>query len=272
METLYQYITKKQDVAIPDWDGHIHLFNHKGPIQNKHDFEKYIGFMDIEYNDLKNINVLDSYTNYIENHWDEDKEILLATGITIEDVKSVYEKYPKIIKGFGELKCYDKYGEDLILPYKRIKFVKDIMKFSYNHGRLPVYVHWEFVTPADVEKIENVLKLYRTVPLVLCHCGMNEFNRDFSYTEAIRLQKLYNNLWLDISWDAVDYFSNNLMLLNNLILDRIILGTDLNNMIFNQNGVHKNRDWEWGLNKFNEIKKYLCFNNKYNIQTLFENI
>ena len=88
METLYNYINNAN--VLTDWDGHIHLFNHKNPIPKKFNFKKCVGFMDIEY-DSKNINVLDSYTNYIENHWDKDKEILLATGITIEDIESVYE-------------------------------------------------------------------------------------------------------------------------------------------------------------------------------------
>lgn len=266
--SLYEYITEAKNNIIPDWDGHVHLFNHKKPIPRNHEFELCVGFMDIEYNDLKNINVLDAYTDYIKNHWEKEREILLATGITIEDIKSVFEKYPKIIKGFGELKCYDMYGNEKI-PYKKIKLVKDVLKLSNESGCLPVYVHWELNTPKDVERIKNALKSYPRVPLVLCHAGMNETNRDFAYAEARRLQNLYNNLWLDISWDAADYFSNNPMLLNALILDRIILGTDLNNLAFGKNGIHKDRDWKWGLNKYNELKNYLHISNKLKIQKLF---
>lgn len=268
METLYNYITSKNNIE-DDWDGHIHLFNHKKPLPKNHKFEKYIGFMDIEYDDIENINVLNSYTDYIKNYWDKDKEILLATGVTIEDIKKVYEKYPGVIKGFGELKCYDKYGEIDKLPYKKIKFVKDVVKFSYENGKLPVYVHWEFITNNDVKNFESVLKSYPLVPIVLCHIGMNEYNRDFAYSEAIRLQRTCSNLWLDLSWDAGEYFENNPMLLNNIILDRIILGTDLNNKIFNKIHTHEDRDWKWGLNKFNKLKKYLNIDNKSKIQNLF---
>lgn len=273
METLYEYIKKSNTYDDKEWDGHIHLFNHKKPLPQLIDkFEKRVGFMDIEYNDINNINVLDSYKNYIKNHWDKDKEILLATGITIEDIKDVYNKYPKIIKGFGELKCYDEYGELKNLPYKKIKFVRDVVEFSKKNGALPVYIHWEFTNPKDVEKFENVLKNYPSVPIVLCHMGMNEYNRDFAYTESNRLQHIYTNLWLDISWDAADYFTNNPMLLNNFILDRVILGTDLNNMIFNKDSTHKDRDWNWGINKFIDLRKYISISNKSNIMKLFKEI
>lgn len=270
MISLYEYITEGQseDRVLSDWDGHVHLFSHEQSLPDNYGFEKCVGFMDIEYNDVKNINTLETYSNYIKNSLNRKKVILLATGVTFEDIKSVYEKYPKIIKGFGELKCYDMYG-DKKLPYKKIKLVKDVLKLSNDNGQLPVYVHWELNTPTDVEHIENVLKAYPGVPLVLCHAGMNENNRDFAFAEAKRLQNTYSNLWLDISWDAAEYFSNNLMLLNTLILDRIILGTDINNCIFGKNGIHKDRDWLWGLNKFNEIKTYLHISNKSKIQKLF---
>ena len=266
--SLYEYIIEAKNDTIPEWDGHEHLFNHKNQLPKNYEFERRVGFMDIEYDDVSNINVLNAYTNYIKNHYNKNTDILLATGVTIEDIKSVFEKYPKHIKGFGELKCYDMYRGEKI-PYKKIKLVRDVLKLSNDNGQLPVYVHWEFNSPTDVERIENALKAYPGVPLVLCHCGMNETNRDFAFAEAKRLQSTYSNLWLDISWDAAEYFSNNPMLLNTLILDRVILGTDINNRIFNVDGVHKDRDWLWGLNKFNEIKKYLQTSNKLKIQKLF---
>lgn len=266
--SLYEYIIEAKNDTIPEWDGHEHLFNHKNQLPKNYEFERRVGFMDIEYDDVSNINVLNAYTNYIKNHYNKNTDILLATGVTIEDIKSVFEKYSKHIKGFGELKCYDMYRGEKI-PYKKIKLVRDVLKLSNDNGQLPVYVHWEFNSPTDVERIENALKAYPGVPLVLCHCGMNETNRDFAFAEAKRLQSTYSNLWLDISWDAAEYFSNNPMLLNTLILDRVILGTDINNRIFNDDGVHKDRDWLWGLNKFNEIKKYLQTSNKLKIQKLF---
>lgn len=263
METLYTYVN-----TLSDWDGHVHLFNHKNPIPKNHGFEKCVGFMDIEYDDIDNINVLDSYKDYITNHWDKEKEILLATGITFDDIKAVYDKYPKVIKGFGELKLYDMY-RDKKLPYKKISLVKQVAKFSESVGYLPIYIHWELTTPKDVAKLEEVLSAHPLVPIVLCHMGMNEENRAFAFVEASRLQKLHNNLWLDISWDGVDFLSQNPMQSNMLVLDRIVLGTDLNNRIFEKKGIHKNRKWDWGFNKYTEVQKYLHINNKSRLQTLF---
>lgn len=270
METLYKYIIKdfKAKTELDDsiWDGHIHLFNHDTQIQ-KYNFEKCVGFMDIEY-DKENINVLGSYTNYIENYWDKDKEILLATGVTIEDIKSVYEKYKDIIYGFGELKCYDMYNGEKV-PYKKIKFVKDVVKLSDNNGRLPVYVHWEFNNVGDVKKFENVLKTYPNVPIVLCHCGMNEYNQEFAYAESIRLQKEHSNLWLDITWDAAFYFAKNYFTqLDKLDRDRIILGTDINNRLLKKDDTNvKNK--KNALKIFNSLRHHLMINNSDKICKLF---
>lgn len=269
METLYNYINNIN--TLSDWDGHVHLFNHKNPIPKKHEFDKVIGFMDIEYDDVDNINILNSYTDYIKNYWDKDKEILLATGITIEDIKSVYEKYKDIIKGFGELKCYDKYG-DVKIPYKNIQFVKNVVKFSNKCGNLPVYIHWELNTIRDVEKIESILKSYPSVPIVLCHCGMNENNKDFAFSESLRLQRIYSNLWLDISWDAADYFTQKyFMSLDQYDRNRIILGTDINNKIFSPTRKHKNSRLSFlsCLEMFKILKQYLKINNSDRICNLF---
>lgn len=264
MKTLYTYIN-----TSADWDGHVHLFNHKEPLPSKQNFNRCVGFMDLEYDDVDNINVLDSYVDYIKNHWDKNKEILLATGITIDDIKSIHEKYPDIIKGFGELKCYDSY-KGMKVPYKKISFVKSVVHYSSKNGSLPVYVHWELNNSIDVKKLENVIKSYPSVPIVLCHLGMNEENRDLAFVEAMRLQKQYSNVWLDISWDAADYLWENPMRLNNLDLNRVILGTDLNNKLFGDN--HDTEDREWGLEAFLNLKEYLHINNSKNIRRLFFNL
>lgn len=250
-----------------DCDGHVHLFDNHSPLPKKI-ISKCVGFMDIDFNHKNN--VVKAYDNYIENYWDEKNELLLATGFTIEDIKSIYEKHKTVIKGFGELKCYDTYlGEPV--PYKKISFAKQVAKYSQENGCLPVYIHWSLINKDDVEKLESLLSSYNTVPIVLCHTGMcmDKDAHDFAYTEATRLQKLYDNLWLDISWDAADYFSNNLMLLNNISRDRIILGTDLNNKSFKAKGIHEIRNENWGMEKMATIKNYLLLNNISNVKKLF---
>lgn len=254
MLPLANYICKQPLM----WDGHIHLFNHESSIKKPENFSKYVGFMDIEFDKLKKMNVLDSYKRYIENDYNEDTDILLATGVTIEDIKKVYNAYPKVIKGFGELKCYDTYRGEKV-PYKKISFVKQVAKFSEENGCLPVYVHWDFNNIKDVDKFEKLLVDYPSIPIILCHCGMNGNNNDYAFMESSRLQKMYSNLWLDISWDAAEYFGNNIMLLNNLMLDRIILGTDINPRIIKL--VDIDRSVSWCTHMFMKLKKYLIINN-----------
>ena len=250
-----------------DGDGHVHLFDHNKPIPEKPS-SLCVGFMDIDF-DHKN-SVVESYDNYIKNHWNKDKEILLATGFTIEDIKSIREKHTNVIKGFGELKCYDTYLGKKV-PYKKISFAKQVARYSYEIGCLPVYIHWSLTNNKDVENLENLLSTYNKVPIVLCHMGMcmkEEFH-DFAYTEAVRLQNKYNNLWIDISWDAAEYLSNNLMLLSNISRDRIILGSDLNNKSFAGKDIHAIRNKKWGIGKMATIKNYLQLNNSQNIKKLF---
>ena len=46
---------------------------------------------------------------------------------------------------------------------------------------------------------------------------------------------MYSNLWLDISYKSLDYFTLNPLKLYNLPMDRMIIGSDLNNKIFGPN-------------------------------------
>ena len=111
---------------------------------------------------------------------------------TIEDIKTIYEKYPKIIKGFGELKCYNEYKGEKV-PYKKISFVRQVCRYSMDNGNLPVYLHWDICDEKDVQKLSKLLRDYPTVPVVLCHCGMNETNQSYAYTQVCQLMKQYQN-------------------------------------------------------------------------------
>ena len=213
-------------------DSHIHLFNHNGPIPKTLTFDKYIGFIDIEFNNYPNI--VEAYDNFIKEHYDSDKHILLATAVMPEDIAAIFNKHKDIIKGFGELKLYDKYMGEKV-PYKKISILRYVCELSNKNGNLPVYVHWELETNRDVELFENVLKKYRNVPIVLCHCGMNGDNNLFAHSQCIRLQHEYSNLWVDVSYKALDHYSENPMKLYNLMTDRIIIGSDLNTKIFGPN-------------------------------------
>ena len=67
--------------------------------------------------------MIDLYDEFINKCYDPYKHILLATGENSKDIISIYERYPNIIKGFGELKCYDSY-KDIKLPYSDLEWIK----------------------------------------------------------------------------------------------------------------------------------------------------
>lgn len=228
------YIHKK----FNNIDGHIHLFNHECIIDDsklKYDDEyKRVGFIDIEFDNLDKYNFIQNYDNYINTHYDINKDILLVSATTIEDIEAIYNKYSAIIYGFGELKCYDKY-QNKPINYKHIKFVRQVCKFSSKHNNLPVYVHWEINDEKDLRKIEKVIKDFPSVPIVLCHCGMNEHNQEYAYNCCVKLMNMYSNVWIDISYCALDFFVKNIMYLYNLRLDRVFTGTDVNIKLFGPN-------------------------------------
>lgn len=269
MKTLYSYI---KNIQNPRYDGHIHFFNHNSSIVGKipheiyHDM-KMVGFMDIEFDNIDNYNTVKLYDRFIDSVYDSNKHILLATATNINDIKRIYKKHSNIIRGFGELKCYDKY-QDKPVNYKDISFVNEVVSFSSDCGSLPVYVHWEFNNIEDVYELENIIKQYPNVPIILCHCGMNDTNTEFAYHESYRLSELYDNLWFDISYTALDYFASNPMRILNLPNDRIILGSDLNNKIY---GINHNFKEE-----YDEIAKKMSIIYKFidtdkNLFKLFNN-
>lgn len=270
MKSLYNYILTSQSNIAPqpilDWDGHIHTFNHKSIIPKEHMCSQRVCFMDIEFDDLDNINVLDSYKKYINNGYDKNADILLATAIDVEDIKALYNKYPNIIKGFGELKCYDVYAGEKI-PYKKIKLVREIVEFSRKNGDLPVYIHWELNNTKDLTKLVSVIKKCPQVPIVLCHFGINDNNGDFASVAAMQLQREYSNVWLDLSYTALNYFSNNILKLTNYDYNRIIIGTDYNNKIFGENHTEKER--QSIMDKITTVVNFTKISNKNNIKNLF---
>lgn len=249
-------------------DSHIHTFNHKKPINlpENYDYDIKICFMDIEYDDIQNINFTDSYKNYIESSHNE-KDILLATGKNIEDIKQLLEKFPNMFKGFGELKLYDNYNGKRI-NNKKISFLKEVCQLSSKNGNLPIYVHWELDGESDVKKIKSVLEKYPNIPIILCHCGFskNDDLKSYSYIQICQLMKSYDNLWVDISYEALDYFSKNILKLFNLQLNRVIVGTDINNKLLNKENCQDLINII--LDKSNIIRSYI--NSDKNTEELFK--
>lgn len=270
MNTLYNIITQK-DICI---DGHSHLFDSDEIITNEinNDFDKIVGFIDIEpkyidkYKDVSKL-----YENFIKKYYDENKHILLVSGTSIEDIKTTYNNHPNIYKGFGEIKCYDYFKGEKI-GIKGIKMIKEVCEFSSSVGNLPVYIHYSLTRNEYVKKLKSVLKKYPEVPIVLCHCGMEEkynyinniiqYDNDDIYRIVVELMKQYSNLWVDLTFTSAKFFTGKPFLIYNLDLDRIIIGTDLNPVIFKKE------------NKINIYKGYYNIlsnycNNVKNISNLF---
>lgn len=232
MKTLTDYINRT--VCKNLWDGHIHLFDHTGTINKDIIDSDYncVCFADVvfkyedEYDDGR---MVELYDEFISTVYDPEKHILLATGNNFEDILTIYNKYPKEIKGFGELKCY---GESVNgkLPYDDLDWVHKVL--SYNSKGLPVYIHLDMDNDKHRNDFEDLLNTWNC-PIVLCHCGMNDkCDKDDVFKYVKDLQKRYNNLWIDISKsESVDYFLSNIDKLLQLDQNRIIAGTDLNPVV-----------------------------------------
>lgn len=186
--------------------------------------EGCIGFVDIEYdclNEYKDIPAM--YDKYIKKKPADVR--LLATALTVSDIKTIYNSHPDTIVGFGELKLYDSFkGKDV--KFKHISFARDVCRFSQQVGCLPVYIHYELTEDKEVKAFDKLLTDFPDVPIVLCHLGMNEHNQQYAWGATKKLAWEHGNCWLDISWDAAKWLSANPMLITQLPTDRIFWGSD----------------------------------------------
>lgn len=276
MKSLYNIILESQS-NLKMIDGHVHLFDSNETIINEYEklsFDKSVGFIDIEPNKLAEYkNVIPVYDDFIKKYYDKNKHVLLASGIEYDNIIKLYEKYPNIIRGFGEIKCYD-YFKGNKIGTKKISLIKQLCEYSKDHGNLPIYIHYSLITDKYMKIFENLLKSFPTIPIVLCHCGMTNFKEypnnfiyknNQIYNKLVEFVKTYPNLWLDISYDAMDYFVNNIFEIFNLDLNRIILGTDLNPVSY------KNKNYASHVKgNFNVLNTYI--NNEKNLNKLFNNI
>jgi len=198
------------------------MFSHRGLNKCKEHFTCSVCFADIEFDHMdeyKDIPAL--YEKYIDIPcWK-----MLATALNIGDIKKIYNAHPDKIAGFGELKLYDKF-KGYEVNYKHISFARQVCKFSDELGGLPVYIHYELNEPWEVRAMDRLMRDFPDVPIVLCHCGMNDSNQEFAFGAAKKLAAEHGNCWLDLSWDAAKFFSTNPMLITQLPGDRIFWGSD----------------------------------------------
>ncbi|MDE7346344.1 MAG: amidohydrolase [Muribaculaceae bacterium] len=261
MKSLSSYIMAGVQTSL-EWDGHFHAFSHRG-VNKMSNAERRVGFADIE------LDCLDQYKD-IPGMYDrmmpKCKGIgaWLATALKIEDIKEIYKRHPNDIVGFGELKLYDKFKGKPV-NFKKISFAREVCKFSEECGNLPVYIHYELIEPQHVRAVDKLLRDFPDVPIVLCHLGMNQSNHDFAFNAAKMLASEHGNCWLDISWDAADYLSNNPLLITQLPQDRIFWGSDTSPRLvahdFKSASPENIEDWK------NAVNPYM--NSDRNIRRLF---
>lgn len=280
MKSIYDIISERNNDKI---DGHIHLFDKDNcllqykefsSLLNSYNINKFVGFVDIEPKYINSYNnTVKLYDTFIKEYYNPNQHILLASSTNIDNLTDLYNKYSHIFKGFGEIKCYDTHkGVDI--NNKKVTYLKDICELSQTNNNIPVYIHYSLTSKRYIKLFENLLKQYPLVPIVLCHCGMEnekdlsikrEHNNDFIYTVVCELMKKYPNLWLDISYVAADYFVENTFRLYNMDLDRVIIGTDLNPVLYKNN---METIIKYNVGKYNTLS--INIDNTKNVNKLFK--
>ena len=226
-------------------DGHIHLFDKDGCIVVP-DMD-FVGFCDVDPKCIELYsNTIPYYENFINNDY-KDSVTLLAVSTNPNNMIEIHKKWPKIIKGFGELKCYKDFtnpenGEYFDLKLDRLSKYWDLGKYA-DENKLPIFIHYSLYDDKNVEKLGNFIKRYPNAKIVLCHCGIDkETDKDFCYHSVMKLMNEHVNLWVDATWEALDYFCNNPFKLTNMNRDRVILGTDMSRKSMNKENY--NKEWD----------------------------
>lgn len=249
-------------------DGHVHVMD-KELKPTEVIYNSRVAFIDIEpsyWEDYKDcLPIYDKYIQWAQGRSDVH-DILLATAITPENIIQIREKYKDIIKGYGELKCYTSWkGKD---TGRDLQYY--IPLFEYNKkDNLPIYIHWTLFDNQRVNDLEKVLKAYPSTPFVLCHCGMGntmDFQRYNIYSNIILLMSHHRNLYVDISFDAMWFFTNNPERLLSLDTDRCILGSDINPVLERSDKYEKER--KRIITTMFDLDKYV--NSDKAIQTIFK--
>lgn len=260
-----------ESLISPTMDGHIHLFDHRGPLVWKmpKQIKTVVGFMDIVFSHLDlyktSRQVEEYYTNYIMGDKGKCEEILLATGTTAEQAINVYKKFPRVIKGFGEFKCYDEYingetGETIKLPFGNLDWIYPVFNFDITL-KLPIYIHYDIRGQKRYNDLDELLSQYPDIPVVLCHCGMSDRNKDNneSYIKVLDLMSKHPNLYVDISYTAMNFFLENPQKIFMLPPQRVILGSDINPVLRKSKGpIGVENEYT----KFNKISGFVPGNDK----------
>lgn len=237
METLYNYINSIPKQLL--MDSHVHLFNEK---VMDYPYREVDGRIIMVENSIRNTDriLLPCFDNFFSLNIGS-KDSVLCIGCDREDTYNIYNKYSNKFSGFGEVKCYkhcvDVKGNEL--EYFDTDILESIFEMETNK---PIFIHWDLNGKHD-DEFEEFLKNFRSTKIVLCHCGINDLDDQYdSFKKACELQAKYTNLWLSISWVALDYFYKNMTQLSFIpIPDHTIVGTDFNPEMYNVGVDEKDR-------------------------------
>lgn len=199
-----------------------------------------VTFADIKYADPESYAegvIPAAYDKFISKKYPkiEDKVILLSTSAIADEAIAIYEKYPDIIKGFGEFQCYGwSTSQNDKLPYGNLRWIEPVLEYNSTKN-LPFYVHYNILGDKRVKDIEKLLDKYPDMPIVLCHCGMNRCIDNYGALDTVsRLMKEHKNLWTDISYEALELFASDRNAIYKLTDSRVLIGSDLNPVINNR--------------------------------------
>ena len=226
MQSLYQYINNKFTKSIIDC--HVHLFG--DGIIHKYPYKGITDYICMVENSMRypERTLIKDFDKFIKSN---SSCKLLCVGSTPDETLEIYNKYTDKISGFGEIKCYKRAicSDNVLREVYDTSILKNVLDKN-----LPVFIHWDLDRKHD-EELYDIIKENPKTKFVLCHCGINRLNNaQDSFETAISYQAKLPNLWLSISWDALDYFVDDSYVINDRQLARIvnpcqvIVGTDFN--------------------------------------------
>lgn len=229
MQNLIDYLT------TPHIDGHIHLFSDRRDDQGNLIIlptnlipVQFVGFPDIEF-DHECKTILPQYEEFLyryERVCRARLPRLLATSRIYDEIPLICEKYCAEIMGIGELKMYNTYNGQHVGRHD-LSQLDDLM--VWNNGKYPVYIHYDIVSHSDIRSFEKFTEINSSTNIVLCHCGIsNDVSNVNTVLSVIPIWlRQYNNLYVDLTWGAAQYFSRRPNRVKELPSNKLILGSDM---------------------------------------------
>ena len=166
-----------------------------------------------------------------------------ADRYAIEHVKRMFEAYPGVFRGVGELFFRH---DDLTLmtqgevPRPNNKTMWPVYDFCSEYG-LPVSLHHNVTSvgvssyPKYLHELEETLRKFPKLKVVFCHCGVSRRVNAPYYTKMVdRLLREYPGLHVDYAWVVYDEMiykdqkvQKDWVDLTEKYSDRILIGSDV---------------------------------------------